>query len=241
MSTLVLIRHAQASFMEENYDQLSPLGYEQSRALGKYLIEKKLVPDRIYHGPLQRQIQTLEMVQEIYAQENMILPTPVLLENLLEHRGMEVMNLVIDDLIPRHKMLQKWAEDAASNPSARRKNHLRMFHYFMEIWAEDKLGVPHPVGFQPWGDFRKTVSEGIETIMQTSGKGETVWAFTSGGTIAASLGHALGMKNEAKIIDLNGKVKNASFSEFLFSNGRISLRSFNETPHLETNEMVTYV
>jgi len=34
MSTLFLVRQRQASFFEENYDRLSPLGEDQARRLG---------------------------------------------------------------------------------------------------------------------------------------------------------------------------------------------------------------
>ena len=36
MSVLYVVRHGQASFFTDNYDQLSPKGVEQSRLLGKY-------------------------------------------------------------------------------------------------------------------------------------------------------------------------------------------------------------
>ena len=36
MSRLILVRHAQASFFADSYDQLSPLGESQARALGEH-------------------------------------------------------------------------------------------------------------------------------------------------------------------------------------------------------------
>ena len=43
MSELILIRHAQASFGEENYDKLSDLGHKQARLLGGFFKEKDLI------------------------------------------------------------------------------------------------------------------------------------------------------------------------------------------------------
>ena len=40
MATIYLIRHGQASFGKENYDQLSPRGWEQGRVLGRWLAGK---------------------------------------------------------------------------------------------------------------------------------------------------------------------------------------------------------
>ena len=36
MGNLYLVRHGQASFLQQNYDKLSPLGEAQSRLLGEY-------------------------------------------------------------------------------------------------------------------------------------------------------------------------------------------------------------
>ena len=58
MSTLLLVRHAQASFFEKNYDQLSPVGEEQGRKLGEYLVKRGQKFDRAYTGPARRHRQT---------------------------------------------------------------------------------------------------------------------------------------------------------------------------------------
>ncbi len=40
MATIYLVRHGQASFGKENYDQLSPRGWEQGKILGRWLADK---------------------------------------------------------------------------------------------------------------------------------------------------------------------------------------------------------
>ena len=45
MGTLYLVRHGQASFGAEDYDQLSELGARQSERLGQYLADKGLALD----------------------------------------------------------------------------------------------------------------------------------------------------------------------------------------------------
>ena len=37
MAELLIVRHGQASFGAENYDELSPLGVEQAQLAGDYL------------------------------------------------------------------------------------------------------------------------------------------------------------------------------------------------------------
>ncbi len=58
MTTVVLVRHGQASFGEANYDRLSPLGERQAIALGQHWQAGDFSADRAYSGSLQRQRKT---------------------------------------------------------------------------------------------------------------------------------------------------------------------------------------
>ena len=60
MSELILIRHAQASFGHENYDNLSALGHDQAALLGSLFERLKITPDRVVIGTQKRHLQTLE-------------------------------------------------------------------------------------------------------------------------------------------------------------------------------------
>jgi len=40
MSEIFLVRHAQASFGTDNYDELSDIGWQQSRLLGEYFFSR---------------------------------------------------------------------------------------------------------------------------------------------------------------------------------------------------------
>lgn len=58
MPTIYLIRHGKASPEAEDYDRLSPTGYEQSRLLGAELKRRGLPVERVVTGSLRRQRQT---------------------------------------------------------------------------------------------------------------------------------------------------------------------------------------
>jgi broad specificity phosphatase PhoE len=60
MAELMIVRHGQASFGAENYDQLSDLGVRQAKVLGAYLRGIGWEPDRLVTGTLARQTQTLD-------------------------------------------------------------------------------------------------------------------------------------------------------------------------------------
>ena len=45
--SLIAIRHGQASYAAADYDQLSDAGYEQSRRLGRWLLQHAPLPERV--------------------------------------------------------------------------------------------------------------------------------------------------------------------------------------------------
>lgn len=237
MSRLVLIRHAQASFGAANYDQLSEMGYQQAKILGDHFAESELMPNTIYVGPLQRHHQTLEMVQKAYLERGMSLPEPILLQELDEHRGTEFSKLIMPHLLKTDLQLQKIAAEGG------KRKAMKMFLYVMENWAKGTLDTSPFPHIQSWKDFRATVNRGMQKMLEDNRdkKNQIVLAFTSGGTISAAVGFALEMRNEARVIELNGIVQNTSLTEFLFTKDRMTFKSFNEVSHLVDERMITFV
>ena len=74
MATLFIVRHAQASFLAENYDLLSPIGEAQSRLLGQYWSSRNLRFDRVCTGPRVRHRDTVKFVHAAYAAAGLDLP-----------------------------------------------------------------------------------------------------------------------------------------------------------------------
>ncbi|MFD3688829.1 histidine phosphatase family protein [Nocardiopsis sp. NPDC058631] len=62
MPAIYLIRHGKASPEAEDYDELSPTGYEQARLLGAELRRRDLRVGTVATGALRRQRQTAEAV-----------------------------------------------------------------------------------------------------------------------------------------------------------------------------------
>src|SRR5690606_24954528 len=60
MAVIYLIRHGQASFSEDDYDALSPLGFKQADALGTQLGRLQLQPDLVVAGAMRRHRETCE-------------------------------------------------------------------------------------------------------------------------------------------------------------------------------------
>lgn len=237
MSKLYFFRHAQASFLADNYDQLSPHGEKQSVELGKYLVEKKIRFDKIFVGPLKRQQHTYEIVADVYSKNNLTIPEAVMLDGLKEHGGTGAMKVVYPKLISEVPSLKKLAEDIASNPKLKKRNTLLIFQYFMDEWAEGNIEVPDHLS---WAGWREGVKNALGHILEATGKGETIGTFTSGGTISSITAESLQIGSQKKVAAMNFSIRNTSFTSFLFSRKQFNLLSFNELPHLE-KEMVTFV
>ncbi len=60
MGQLLLVRHGQASWDSDDYDVLSPAGWEQSRLLGKALAARGISPDAVVTGGMRRHRETAE-------------------------------------------------------------------------------------------------------------------------------------------------------------------------------------
>ncbi len=236
MSKIYFFRHAQASYLADNYDKLSKKGELQSAELGKYLVEKKIQFDKIFVGPLERQKHTCEIVSGVFAQNNMSFPESVLVEGLKEHSGTEAVKLAYPQLMENERV-KRLQQDIEANPKLMRRNTLLIFQYFMDEWSVGNIQVE---GIESWRAFRLAVKKGLDNILQNTGKGETIGVFTSGGTIASITAESLNIADETRVAAMNFSIRNTSFSSFLFSKNQFNLLSFNELPHLQ-NDMITFV
>jgi len=239
MGRIVFFRHAQASAMKANYDQLSDLGIEQAKVLGKYLVDKNIRFDRIYSGTLERQKHTAELVREAFLANNVNPADRIEMEAFNEHHGPKAMKAIYQDLIQQDAQMAQWHTEILEDPQKRKKNFMLMFQAFMKQWIQGNIEVPHD-DVESWLSFRDRVKKGVAQIREAGQKGENIAVFTSGGTISAIVGEYMAVPEEYQIVQLNFIVRNASITQFLFSEKEFNLLSFNEIPHLES-EMITFV
>ena len=237
MSKLFFFRHGQASLGADNYDVLSDKGILQAQLLGEHLLSEKISFDKIFVGPLERQKDTFKAVQECYATQGIQLPTPVVINGLKEHNGIETMKTALPDLIKTDPYLIALNKSSLDDPKQNMRNTMLGFQYFLGEWAEGNITVK---GMPTWKQFREEVKEGLAQVLDATAKGETIGIFSSGGTISAITAECLGLTTEKAVAELNFSIRNTSFSTFLYANKKFNLLSFNELPHLK-KEMITFV
>jgi len=237
MSLLFLVRHGQASFHAEDYDQLTARGVEQARRLGLHWAELNLIFDHVYLGPRRRHRQTLEALAAVYHEHGLAWPAPVELAELDEHSGQDVLTRSLPDLMQRDPLIRALKEKFRRDSATAQRDYLRTFQQVTRMWVRRELDLPD---LEAWHEFRSRVQRGLAKLTDVTGNRKKVLAITSGGPVAVAMGQALNLDDE-KTLELSWMVRNAACTEFLFSRGRFSVVTFNGLPHLADPSLVTFL
>jgi broad specificity phosphatase PhoE len=238
MSHLVLVRHGQASFLEKNYDQLSPKGEQQSRFLGQYWASHNARFDRIYSGPKVRQRETARLVGEAPRKARLPWPETELLPEFDEFQAEAVIERALPGLVETDEHIRSMYRDfqAAVTRPAQFKTFQRMFEVVVGRWAAGELPLK---GIEPWPDFVVRVQRALGELAGNGARGQRIAIFTSGGPTAVAVQQALGLSTPATL-KTAWMVRNSALTEFLFSGERFTLSSYNATPHLTDPEFLTH-
>jgi len=238
MSRLYLVRHAQASFLEQTYDKLSHLGETQSQLLGEFWARHKLVFDRVGTGPCVRQKDTAAIVAAAYAKINLAFPDILVMPEFDEYQGEAVMEHCLPTLLESDREIRTLqnAFQASADPQSRRRTFQKLFEAVIGKWVDEQISSN---GVEPWRDFAARVNSGLAKFLAKGGQNERVAIFTSGGPIGLAVQRALDLSSQ-NALRVSWMAQNSSFGEFLFSNDRFTMSTFNSVPHLDDPAMQTY-
>ncbi|MEM6723922.1 MAG: histidine phosphatase family protein [Bacteroidota bacterium] len=238
MGQLIVIRHAQASLMKEDYDQISDLGAIQSAALGHFLAEYHPEIDQVFRGNLKRHHQTTSIIRETLKSEGIETPEPTVLPEWNEHEGQKMGKYFIPKLIGVDPVMKEHAKSLGPDESANKRVFLRIFHRLTELWSEGKIDTEE-AGAESWASFQERIQQGMQAIQESIQPNTKNLLITSGGSISVLMGEVLGL-DVKKVLELSWIVKNTSISEFRVEPDGLKMRSFNEVGHLEP-KLITYV
>jgi broad specificity phosphatase PhoE len=238
MSTLFVVRHGQASFFEANYDQLSPLGVEQSQLLGQYWVARGIRFDEVYSGPRQRQIDTAHTVGAYYRQADLPWPEVQVAPEFDEYHAEAVLKQALPKLIEQDDQIRDLytAVERAADRAETLRNFQRMYEVVISSWARGELRLDD---IEPWSDFCNRVHRGFDRLMAADRRGRRVAIFTSGGPVGVSLQRALDLASQ-KTLEMAWMVRNAAVSEYIFTADRFTLSQFNAIAHLDDPRLWTY-
>jgi len=210
MSTLTLLRHGQAAFGAERYDELTTLGAEQARATGAYFSARHMAFNRVLCGPRQRHRQTALFA----AGTEDFLIDPALDEfaegeQVLRAAARRTGLSTVDGHLPRREQLKIYSEQ-------------------IELWAR---GADAIEGVADADVFYARVSDWLDALTASSPSGQNLLAVTSAGVIAAIVCRVLGQERAHMATHMQ-MLGNASITTLVYSSRGIALRDFNVTQHL---------
>jgi broad specificity phosphatase PhoE len=238
MGTLFLVRHAQASFLEQNYDKLSQLGEAQARLLGEYWVQRNVVFDRVATGPRVRQEDTAKLIRDECRKSGLELPEPRVMPEFDEYRGEAVLERSLPELLKIDQTISDLhaAFQSSSDSARKRATFQKLFEAVIGKWVDGAIALP---GVETWSEFCSRVNCGLTKFLASAGRGELVAIVTSGGPIAVAMQRALNLSPQ-HTLEVSWMSRNCSWSEFLYSKDRFTLSAFNSHPHLNDPAMLTY-
>ncbi len=215
MGQLLLVRHGQASWDADDYDVLSPTGWEQGRALGRAWSDRGLRPDAVVRGGLRRHRETAQALLESF----------------------DGLDAAVDDgwdEFDHVAVLAGALVPPAALPTDKRE-YQAVLEQAIDTWMQDDGDYA-----EPFAAFTARVGEALR---RTPSEG-TVAVVTSGGAIAwvaASL-LADGEPTLAARLwrRLNVVCVNASVTKVVRGQRGSTLVSFNDHTHLEAEGLLTY-
>jgi broad specificity phosphatase PhoE len=235
MSEIYFIRHGQASFGEDNYDRLSPLGIRQALCLAKHLAETGKSFDGVYYGEMERQQNTAREFINHYSSKGLSVLPPVVSKAFNEYDSFTVWRALIPEMLEDEPSI---ANDLDKLPGDQ-KAFQRVFAPLMTRWISGKYNAD---GLPRWDDFTRRVKQGLEELTARHGADKRLVVFTSGGPISVAVQIALGLSDK-KALEISWQLLNASITRIKYNSRGMMLAGFNEVTHLELEgdeRLITY-
>jgi len=138
MSTIFFIRHGQASFGKENYDELSERGCRQARILEEHLIENELSFDLIFTGTLERQIKTADQLISHLNEEGKPLPEIYRREGLNEYPTRDIFEALLPFAVQSNPALVNDINKLMTD----RRSFQKVFEAAMSLWGKGTHDTP---------------------------------------------------------------------------------------------------
>ncbi len=212
MSQILLVRHGQASWGSADYDRLSALGEEQSRALGASLAARGVRPDLVVRGSMRRHRQTTEQA--------------------LTGAAWPAEDVVVDQDWDEFDHEQVFAMHPAAYGEGEELTRAQFQEWFdgaLIRWAGGEFDHQYDETFAAFGD---RVDAALRRTADRLGRKETAVVFTSGGAISKVVVSLLGGSPHTWA-QLNPVTVNASVTKLVVGRRGTTLISFNDHSHLE--------
>lgn len=226
MGMIYLIRHGQAGFLKEDYDQLSELGGKQAQLLGSALKKRNQSVFKIRSGSLVRHRKTADHCLKSFGQK---LPCTI------DDRWNEYDHM---ELLVKHN--PRFTDyNAIGDHLKKEDNPMRSLQQILNNSIADWIKGEREYT-QAWQLFKENCWMALKELAAQLNSGENAWVFTSGGPISAILIQLLCIEDE-QFVGLQGRLVNSSITKVLVGKNGLSLSTYNDYSHLEHDRnLITY-
>jgi len=223
--TVLLVRHAQASFGTGEYDALSPGGVVQADALAAEIVRRELRLDRIVSGTLARQRDTIAPLTALSG-------APMTIDRRWNEYD-------ADDILDRYS-------DSSVRLGRRSTGASRITTQEFQVVLEEALlswisSTEPAQPAEPWPVFYERANTALDDLVGELDRGQTALVSTSGGVLAAICLRLLGAPDHT-FVRFNRVTVNAGITKVINGSRGTTMVSFNEHGHLEKpgGSLVTY-
>jgi broad specificity phosphatase PhoE len=216
----------------------SAIGEAQALRLGQYWVRQKMVFHQVCTGPRARQKDTARIVAASYRDAGLRFPEPVVMQEFDEYQGDAVLEHGLPRLLESNCEVRKLHQAFQNSSSSDRRlaNFEKMFEMVITKWVDGEIVLPT---VESWPEFCARVDHGLSQCMSENGRGQQLAIFCSGGPIGVAMRRACHLSSQ-DTLRAAWMVRNCSYSEFLFSNDRFTLSTFNAFPHMDDVSLLTY-
>lgn len=232
MTELILIRHGQANSAGENYDELTDTGRQQAVKVGTWLASSGYSFDKVLHGGLKRQAETLELIQkEMHKTGHAIAEAEI--HPALAEFDLKIFYTLAAEM--RHgnaefaEVLKAWNKARHTNTPDKGDVFKRLMGLVIGEWTKRGENFTAAESFPA---FQRRVHSVFELASDTP---QRILAVTSGGPISLMVGGVLAL-GTTETLGLIRRIYNTSVHHLALKPGRRDLVSFNAVPHLALSE-----
>lgn len=215
MPTILLIRHAQASFGAANYDWLSDRGHAQTVALVTGLKRRGIRADRVISGSLRRQRDTASVCARCVA-----------VDTEIDERWNEYADR---DIVTRYGLARTSRQPKPDEAPLSSREFQDVLEHALRRWID---AGEHGSCEETWPRFQARVRTALTDLAGDLGKGQTALVVSSGGvigTLTASLMHL----PPTALVEFNHVSINTGITKLAVGGTGTHLISSNEHAHLD--------